>query len=124
MRVDQTAVDESGVKHGGGELRGGLQLLEPDTSFCERSHLEILPALLEWSEQEETELVVTNNSGFTQHIGAGAIVGQSVNVQTVEGSSSPITDCTEATFEELLIEFDKLPCQMSTVVSEDCKARL
>ena len=109
---------------GGGELRGRLQLLEPDTSLCERSQLEIPPALLEWSEQEETELVVTNNSGFTQRIDAGAIVGQSVNAQTVEGPSSSITDYTEATFEESLIKFDELPCQVSTVVSEDRKARL
>ena len=98
--------------------------MEPDTSFCERSQLEIPPALLEWSEQEETEPVVTNNSGFTQRIDAGAIVGQSVNAQTVEGSSSSITDYTEATFEESLIEFDEFPCQVSTVVSEDRKARL
>ena len=98
--------------------------MEPDTSFCERSQLEIPPALLEWSEQEETEPVVTNNSGFTQRIDAGAIVGQSVNAQTVEGSSSSITDYTEATFEESLIEFDEFPCQVSTVVSEDHKARL
>ena len=69
---------------GGGELRGRLQLLEPDTSFCERSQLEIPPALLEWSKQEETELVVTNNSGFTQRIDAGATIRQSVNAQTVD----------------------------------------
>ena len=77
---------------GDGELRGRLQLLEPDISFCESPQLEIPPTLLELSEHEDTELVVTNNSGFTQRIDAGVIIGQYVSAPIVEGPSFPITD--------------------------------
>ena len=111
---------------GHGDLCGRLQLLEPNLSFCERSQLEIPPTLLEWSAQEDTELIVTNESGFTQQIEAGAVVGQSVNAELVGGLSSPDTEFTEVDFkvEEPYMEFGESSCQVSVIASKDRRARL
>ena len=94
-----------------------LKLVESDVS-CNQLGLELTDSLLQVPKNGQTQVVVTNNSGFTQRVEPDTELGHAVDVQVV-GSKDIMTgqDCAGLLMESSLPGVEQ--CRVSRIDASD-----
>ena len=108
-----------------GVPQGAIKVVEPEASLLDELGLELSDALVRMSGDGQAQLVVANNSGFTQRVDSGTQLGHAVDALVVD--SEEVTASRLAQDEPMVDTLLNLePCGVSRVdiSDEERKRRL